>query len=56
MVNICIVHEISKNYSISSFPTIKNCLFGAVSLTKNADIGKYKYCGYGTGFDKHGDF
>ena len=29
-----------------------NCLFGAVSLTKNADIDKYKYSGYGIGFDR----
>ena len=35
---------------------IRNCLFGAVSLTKNADINKYKYSGYGTGFDRHGNF
>ena len=33
-----------------------NCLFGAVSLTKNADIDKYKYSGYGIGFDRHGRF
>ena len=33
-----------------------NCLFGAVSLTKNADIDKYKYSGYGIGFDRHGSF
>ena len=32
-------------------------MFGAVSLTKNADIGKYKYSGYGgIGFDRHGEF
>ena len=24
-------------------PTLKNCLFGAVKLTKNSDIDKYKY-------------
>ena len=29
-------------------------LFGAVSLTKNADIDKYKYSGYGIAFDKNG--
>ena len=29
-----------------------NYLFGAVSLTKNADIDKYKYSGYGIGFDR----
>ena len=28
-------------------------MFGAVSLTKNADIDKYKYSGYGIGFDSH---
>ena len=27
--------------------TLKNCLFGAVTLTKNADIDKYGYSGYG---------
>ena len=45
MVNIYSVYEISKNYSISSYPTLENCSFGAVSLTKNADIDKYKYGG-----------
>ena len=55
-VNIYIVYEISKNYSISTYPTLKNCLFGAVSLTKNADIGQYKYSGYGIGFDRQGEF
>ena len=33
-------------------PTLKNCLFGAVTLTKNADIDKYKYSGYGIWFDR----
>ena len=37
-------------------PTIKNCLFGAVSLTKNADIDKYRYSGYGIGFDRRRSF
>ena len=31
-------------------------MFGAVSLTKNADIDKCKYSGYGIGFDKHREF
>ena len=56
IVNIYIVYEISKHYSISLYPTLENCLFGAVSLTKNADIDKYKYSGYGIGFDRHGEF
>ena len=31
-------------------------MFGAVSLIKNADIDKYKYSGYGIGFDRGGEF
>ena len=38
LVNIYIVHEISKNCNISSYSTLENCLFGAVSLTKHVDI------------------
>ena len=30
----------------------KICLFGAVALTKNADFDKYRYSGYGIGFDR----
>ena len=36
----------------SSDPTLENCLFGAVSLTKNSDVDKYKYSGFGIGFDR----
>ena len=28
--------------------------FGAVKLTKNADVDKYKYSGYGIKFDEEG--
>ena len=52
IVNIYIVYELGASTSHSSDPTIKNCLFGAVTLTKNADIEKYKYPGYGIGFDR----
>ena len=31
-------------------------MFGAVTLTKNGDIKKYGYSGYGTGFDKRSSF
>ena len=56
LVNICIVYEISKDININDYPTLESCLFGAVTLTKNADINKYKYSRYGTGFDRHGSF
>ena len=35
---------------------ISNCLFGAVTLTKSIDIDKYKFSGFGIGFDRHGEF
>ena len=41
IVNIYIVYEISKKISISDYLALENCLFGAVSLTENADINKY---------------
>ena len=56
IVNIYIVYEISKNYNSSSFSTLENCFFGAVSLTKYVDIYQYKYSGYGIGFDRKGGF
>ena len=47
VVNIYIVYELSASGSHSDDPTLKNYLFGAVTLTKNADIDKYGYSGYG---------
>ena len=44
------------NYVGSSDHLLGNSLFGAVKLMKNADIDKYKYSGYGTGFDMEGTF
>ena len=56
VVNIYIVYDISKGINISDYPILENCLFHAVSLTKNADIDKYTYSGYGTEFDRQGSF
>ena len=42
--------------SKNSDPTLNNCLFGAATLTKNADIDKYGYSGYGIGFDRRSSF
>ena len=50
------VYELAAFSSHTSDPTIKNCLFGAVTLTKNAEIEKYKYSGYGIGFDRRSSF
>ena len=56
VVNIYIVYELAASSSHDSDPTLKNCSFGAVTLTKNADIEKYKYSGYGIGFDRRSSF
>ena len=46
----------SKNCDTSIYLTLGNCLFGAVTLNMNADIDKFKYSAYGTGFDEKGFF
>ena len=56
VVDIYIVYGISKSFDTSDYPTLENYLFGTVTLTKNADIDRYKYSGYGIGFDRHGRF
>ena len=54
VVNLYVVYEITNFHGIGSNPTLTNELFGAVKLTKNADIDKYRYFGYGIGFDGKG--
>ena len=56
VVNIYIVYELAASSSHDSDSALKNCLFGAVTLTKNAVIEKYKYSGYGIGFDRRSSF
>ena len=56
VVNIYIVYELGASSSHSDYPTLKNCFFGAVTLTKNIDIDKYGYSGYGIGFDRKSSF
>ena len=53
IVNIYIVYDLESN--LTNFdPTLKNCLFGAVKLTKNNCIDKYS--GYGIRFDSGATF
>ena len=57
IVNIYIVYEINKkDNTVISDPTLENCLFGAVTSTKNTHIDKDGYSGYGIGFDRKGSF
>ena len=56
IVNVYSVYEIPFSDSNNNYPTLKNSLLDAVKLTANADIYKYKYSGYGIGFNKRGTF
>ena len=56
VVNINIAYELGASSSNVNDPTLKNCLFGVVTLAKNADIDKYGYSGYGIGLDRRGSF
>ena len=56
IVNIYIVYKLIGSSSHSDDPALKNCLFGTVTLTKNFDIDKYGYSGYGIGFDRKSSF
>ena len=55
-VNIYIVYRLTPFTTSTKSAAQENCLFGAAILTKNDDIDKYKYSGYGTGFDSRGSF
>ena len=56
VVNIYNVYELGASSSHNDDPTLKICLFGAVTLNKNADIDKYGYSGYGIEFDRRSSF
>ena len=56
IINIYIVYDLQSNLNYNPDFTLENCLFGAVKITKNTDVDKYKYSGYGIGFDGRGVF
>ena len=56
IVNIYIVYELGVSTSNDNYPTLKNCLFSAVTSAENADIDKYGYSDYGIGFDRKSSF
>ena len=56
IVNIYTVYELGASGSNNSDLTLKNYLFGAVALTKNADIAKYGYSSCRIGFDRRSSF
>ena len=57
IVNIYVAYRLTPKINLGGIgPTLQNFLFGAVKLTKNTDIDKYKFSGYGTGFNSRGSF
>ena len=56
VVNTYIVYELGASSPHINDHTLKNCLFGAVTLTTNVDIDKYGYSGYGIGFERRRRF
>ena len=55
-INIYIVYELGAYSSHNNDPTLKNCLFGTVTLTENADIDNYGYSANGILFDRRSSF
>ena len=57
VINIYCVYQIEPISSCRDDTfTVKNALFGAKQITKNADTSKYDYKGYGICFDEGGQF
>ena len=51
-MKLFMVYELDRwSQDLKAAFTLKDCIFGAIKLTKNADPDKYFYLGYGTGFD-----
>ena len=54
MINLFISYKLNpQSKNLNTDFILNNCLFGSVKLTKNTDLDKYKYSGYGIGFNSH---
>ena len=47
IVNHYIFYKIYDYHPAISYPSLENCLFSAVKLTKHVDVDLYKYSEYG---------
>ena len=57
ILNLCIVYEFNtKPHNPVNCFSLKDCLFGTVKLTKNADKSKFTYNGRGIAFDGKGSW
>ena len=56
VANIYTVYEINLcPFSVGKTFALENSTFGAIKVTENTDFDKYKYCGYGIGFNMHAE-
>ena len=56
-VNLYISYKLDTwSRDLSTDFKLGNCLFGDVKLTENADPDKYRYSGYGIGYDATSQF
>ena len=55
IANHYILYRLSPRTNSSNI-VLENCFFGKIKMTKNADTDRYKYQGYGIGFDLTGTF
>ena len=57
VADLFIVYELDRwSRDTNTGSTLKECLRGAVKLTKNADPDKYKYSGYSIRFNSRSEF
>ena len=57
VVNLFIVYELDKwSQDLNAKFSLKDCFFGNIKITKNADPNKYYYSGCGIGFDSRSHF
>ena len=57
VINLYISYSLGPHLrNFNTYFTLSNCLFGSVKLTKDANREKYKYIGYGIGFDSRREY
>ena len=57
MVNLFVVYELNRwSKDLNAEFTLKDCWYGNVKITKNADPDKYSYSSYGIGYDSRSLF
>ena len=56
VIDLCISYTLVPQLkNLNTDFTLSNCLFGSVKRTKNIGLDKYKYTGYGIGFDSRSE-